>query len=287
MWPVAEAWFVDPTTCPHIGGLAPSHIWAIVLRQSCFVAGPLYTMQIWPGAAMCPVIVGCRKDAILHESWLGRGYTCKGIIHFFISFHSDMAIWQLKLKAPNHRQITNNYKPVASSNPRDIINHHINYSLGDILYYLFISLVYLCIANKIRLSMWFQDAFQLKFVFIMTHYKDGSCVNHPSVTIMCGEFIWHLPMFLFWRIWRLIWVAVHGFHIGLEYSILYRTSMLYAVSFTSELHGLRVRVIMYKTVEDFESMFVIWIAQVRVVYNVTPIYGWLETVESATPNREY
>ena len=52
-------------------------------------------------------------------------------------------------------------------------------------------------------------------------------------------------------------MAVQGFHIRLEYSTVCLTSMLYAVSFTSELHGLRVRVIMSKTVEDFESMFVI------------------------------
>ena len=32
------------------------------------------------------------------------------------------------------------------------------------------------------------EAFQLKFVFIMTYYKDRIWVNHPCVTIRCGEF---------------------------------------------------------------------------------------------------
>jgi hypothetical protein len=40
------------------------------------------------------------------------------------------------------------------------------------------------------------DAFQLMFVFIMTHYKNRMWVIHPSVTIRCVEYIWHLSLFV-------------------------------------------------------------------------------------------
>ena len=57
-----------------------------------------------------------------------------------------------------------------------------------------------------------------------------------------------------------------------------------AVSFTSGLHGPVIHLIISKTFEDLEVMSVV---NVSLVYNFTPRCGWLETVESGTPQREY
>ena len=42
-----------------------------------------------------------------------------------------------------------------------------------------------------------------------------------------------------------------------------------------------------KTFDDLEDMSVMSFAQVSLVSNFIPRYGWLETVESGTPQREY
>ena len=42
-----------------------------------------------------------------------------------------------------------------------------------------------------------------------------------------------------------------------------------------------------KTFEDLEAMSVIWFAQVSLVSSFILRYGWLETVESGTPQSEY
>ena len=88
--------------------------------------------------------------------------------------------------------------------------------------------------------------------FIILH---RSRVGHPKVAIRSVVAVWRRSSFLtnlaalcctFSRC--LMWVMVCGFHIGEVYSSFGRTSMLYAVSFTSGLHGPRVRLIIPKTV---------------------------------------
>ena len=63
--------------------------------------------------------------------------------------------------------------------------------------------------------------------------------------------------------------------------------MLKAISLTSRLHGPRARLSIPKPFEDLETMLVIGFAHVCLVSHFTPSCGWLETVESGTPKREY
>ena len=74
------------------------------------------------------------------------------------------------------------------------------------------------------------------------------------------------------------------FNLGSRVWIPYRRGI---VKFWSGLHGPRVRLIIRKTFDDLEAMSVIWFAQVSLVSNFIPRYGWLEIVESGTPQGEY
>ena len=56
--------------------------------------------------------------------------------------------------------------------------------------------------------------------------------------------------------------------------------------FTSGLHGSRVYLSIPKTVDDLEAMSVICFTEVSLVSKFIQRHGWLETVESGTPQRE-
>ena len=91
-----------------------------------------------------------------------------------------------------------------------------------------------------------------------------SRVGHPRVAIRYVVTVWRRWLILtnltaqcctFSRC--LIWVVVCEFQKGETYSSFDRTSMLQAVSFTSGLHGRRVRLTISKTFDDLDAMSVI------------------------------
>ena len=59
------------------------------------------------------------------------------------------------------------------------------------------------------------------------------------------------------------------------------------MSFTSGLHGPRVILTMAKTFDDLVDISVICFAQDNLESNFTPMYEWLDTLESGCSNSEY
>ena len=78
-----------------------------------------------------------------------------------------------------------------------------------------------------------------------------------------------------------------GFQIGEAYSSFGRTSIVYAVSFTSGLHGPGIILTIPNTFDDFVVISVICFAQDSLESSFTPRYAWLGTLESGCLNSEY